>query len=469
MVATTQVTLTVTSDDEALRTQVDELHAALSLITDAGKSARASLVVSKAQLRWPLDIPIVPARSQDESAAFEVALEAWSEGRPLAHAQIADQFVSHALRTIAVSLQRDGLDAGAASAPSDAAPAGDAARGTDASMQTSAPDGDALLPPALDAGPGAGDAGPIASDAGPDARPPGECPPDHGCKAPYPCVPTALGYTCRGQFADWPMPDGNAGAKTAQSYASDTQTVTDNVTKLVWQIGIPTSYPSCDTEEGAAFCTRQDAIAYCDDLTYGGYDDWRLPTLIELVSLFHSERGDNQAGIDVDYFGDTDNFLFVSSSIQADAPSAVWKVNYWQRRTYSYDVPYGRVRCVRGGAEPPFATPADRYAVDANADTVSDRATGLVWKRSVPSTRYMPSEIGGACSGGFRIPTTNELLSLVDPTRAKPAIDPVAFPDTPSDVFWVSPFSAVADDYAVSFETGELSYFNDTGYVRCVR
>ncbi len=460
VLATTQVTLRVTSEDPALRARIDELRASLWLLEDAGPSLRSHVNIPGTELRWPVDIPIVPSRAEDEDAAFEVAVEAWGEGRLLVEKRVRDRFMRKTVRMVLVPLTDDQADAGETPGSArDAAipdnPMPDA--GTPGSPSDA---GDAGTTPASDGGP-------MAVDASSDARVPGQCPADHGCKAPYPCVPTALGYTCRGQFADWPMPDGNAGAKVAPSYSSDTLTVTDNVTKLVWQLGIPSTYPNCNTDEGAAFCTRQDATAYCDALSYGGHDDWRLPSLIELVSLFHTER-DAQAGIDVGYFGDTDNFLFVSSSTQANAPSAVWKVNYRQRTTYSYDVPYGRVRCVRGGAEPPFATPADRYAIDMAADTVTDRATGLVWQRTVPDTRFTPDLIAGACSGGFRLPRPNELLSLVDPTREKPAIDPQAFPNTPSDNFWVLPFESLATRYAISFETGELDYFTETGYVRCV-
>jgi hypothetical protein len=37
--------------------------------------------------------------------------------------------------------------------------------------------------------------------------------------------------------------------------------------------------------------------------------------------------------------------------------------------------------------------------------------------------------------GGFRLPSIAELLTLVDPTRSQPAIDPIAFPGTAGDFF----------------------------------
>jgi hypothetical protein len=64
------------------------------------------------------------------------------------------------------------------------------------------------------------------------------------------------------------------------------------------------------------------------------------------------------------------------------------------------------------------------------------------------------------------MPTAKELLTLVDFTRSKPAINGDVFPSTPSDVFWAVPG---AYDYAVSFETGELTSLRDLGFVRCVQ
>jgi len=82
-------------------------------------------------------------------------------------------------------------------------------------------------------------------------------------------------------WAAWPMPnsapDVSAGAPNPQSYTVNADgTVTDNVTRLMWQQGVP-----------ATAYTWSDAIAYCPSLTLGGYTDWRLPSVIELVSILN--------------------------------------------------------------------------------------------------------------------------------------------------------------------------------------
>lgn len=66
------------------------------------------------------------------------------------------------------------------------------------------------------------------------------------------------------------------------------------------------------------------------------------------------------------------------------------------------------------------------------------------------------SEVEGVREG-WRLPTMEELLSIVDETQACPTIDPVAFPDTPKATFWTS--SPCEDDpghaWVVDFAIGE--------------
>jgi hypothetical protein len=80
-------------------------------------------------------------------------------------------------------------------------------------------------------------------------------------------------------WAEWPMPnsaaDVAAGAPNPTSYTVDNQhgIVTDNVTGLMWQQ---------NAREAATFDI---AVSRCQEATDGGFTDWRLPSLVELISI----------------------------------------------------------------------------------------------------------------------------------------------------------------------------------------
>jgi hypothetical protein len=90
------------------------------------------------------------------------------------------------------------------------------------------------------------------------------------CTAPEDCV---RGRCIDTTWAYWPM-------ATTHSYSVYPDIVVDNNTCLMWQ-----------RETDDAGRSWSEAIRYCRDLTLGGYDDWRLPTRIELTSLQEPDRG----------------------------------------------------------------------------------------------------------------------------------------------------------------------------------
>lgn len=108
-----------------------------------------------------------------------------------------------------------------------------------------------------------------------------------------------------------------AGAANLQSYTDHRDgTVTDNVTKLVWQ----QLTPSGDY-------TQPQALAYCEGLSLGGSLDWRLPSVIELVSIV--DTGTYNPSIDSTMFPGTPAVGFYwSSTPYAGHPGNAWGVYF---------------------------------------------------------------------------------------------------------------------------------------------
>lgn len=130
-----------------------------------------------------------------------------------------------------------------------------------------------------------------------------------------------------------------------------------------------------------------------------------------------------------------------------------------------------------------------RFVVDAKGLTVTDTRTGLVWQRDGsgprPNCAHSPfctwAEAVAYCSGlaldgpGWRLPTRDELESILNKRASGPAIDKKAFPDTPEDWFWTSsPYRGRSAQAWVVFFTpgGEPSHVGvnvSIPRVRCVR
>jgi hypothetical protein len=125
-----------------------------------------------------------------------------------------------------------------------------------------------------------------------------------------------------------------------------------------------------------------------------------------------------------------------------------------------------------------FASACKRYTW--TNDVVTDHQTGRSWQRVAPSSKYDWLGAKDYCPqvmlGGFsdwRLPTLEELKTIVDTSKQDPAIDGDAFPNTPSSVFWTSTPDTSNSRYAwgVYFVTGGSYWGGTTGayWVRCVR
>ncbi len=139
------------------------------------------------------------------------------------------------------------------------------------------------------------------------------------------------------------------------------QIVTDHITGLQWQddanAGSVTkqwltddNYDKCanDGNDTACYDTSGDTAAtYCNNLTLGGYTDWRLPAAKELDGIVDYGR---QNPAIAPTFQHTVSDRYWSSSTYEGHPGGAWGVFFYSGYRYYYGKDYGRyVRCVRAG------------------------------------------------------------------------------------------------------------------------
>jgi hypothetical protein len=241
--------------------------------------------------------------------------------------------------------------------------------------------------------------------------------------------------------------------------------VHDKVTGLSWQRStFPSGY------------TWSDANAACANLTLGGQTGWRLPRLLELVSLVDFTRAD--PAIDPDAFPGTLSAEFWAVETDLAIPGLGWYVYFLNGGAYGgNDVSdVQQVRCVRT-TESPARTAGPCH--ELKDGTVLDTRTMLTWQQTMAAGSYTWSDAQGYCAAlalngaGWRLPSVKELMTLVDLSRVDPATDVATFPDTTSDYFWSSSSVAGSDGAAwgVSFNKGSSGAAPEDfpSRVRCVR
>jgi hypothetical protein len=140
--------------------------------------------------------------------------------------------------------------------------------------------------------------------------------------------------------------------------------------------------------------------------------------------------------------------------------------------------------CAGCDADRPTRTPTSRYVIGGGE--VYDKKSDLTWKRCSTGQRWKE---GAGCVGvikpmtwdeamkqasdGWRVPSKDELLTLVSPTCHGPAINEEAFPDMELDKlwYWTSSEDGAFLAWLVDFAEGHPESYDrtDTGTLRLVR
>ncbi|MBK8899783.1 MAG: DUF1566 domain-containing protein [Anaerolineaceae bacterium] len=259
-----------------------------------------------------------------------------------------------------------------------------------------------------------------------------------------------------------------AGNQPSYSLSADGLTVTDNVTGLTW-----TQSPDLD---GSASITVDDKLTFAEAqaypdmlnaMNYGGYSDWRLPSIKELYSLMDF-RGTDPSGYEsADTSGLTpfiDTTYFDFSYGDTAAGERMIDAQFWSSNTYlgavfgdqacafGLNLADGRIKCYPSGTSGPitklnyayFVRSSTPYGVNIFSNngngTITDSATGLMWSQDDSGTGMNWQEALAWVAqkndenylgySDWRLPNAKELQSVVDYGRSpdttnSAAIDPV--------------------------------------------
>jgi uncharacterized repeat protein (TIGR02543 family) len=274
-----------------------------------------------------------------------------------------------------------------------------------------------------------------------------------------------------------------ASAVRASLVPSGDGTATDTDTGLMWtRCTMGQTWTGFACMGSATAYTWAQAAALTS--TLAGHGDWRLPTVRELESIV--DRSRYNPAIDPVAFPATGGVPYWSSTPIANAATSANTVNFLGGANGSAAKTLANyVRLVRGSqasARMGITRPTSDYALNGDG-TVTHVPTGLVWQRCPKGQAWT----GATCSGtaalylwseamvlddryagytDWRLPSIEELLSLADYTKASPALNSTAFPNTTPGFYWSATNQIANTTYAwgVNFSLGAASDASKTIY-----
>ena len=258
----------------------------------------------------------------------------------------------------------------------------------------------------------------------------------------------SIGQSYYGQDSQY---DGNM---PSYVLSTDTKTVYDNNTELTWMSSPNmTNTPPVKTDR-MTFTAAQSWVATVNAANYGGFNDWRIPTIKEIYSLYIGnghDPGSTVASTDIPYI-DTNYFKFaygntaigertidqqyLSSNVFVLNPSGSgypkdFAVNFSDGRIKGYDMTDALsglpktfyVQLVRG-----TITYGYNNFVDNTDQTITDQSTGLMWTKNdngsglnwLNALAWVQTQNNANFLGynDWRMPDIKELQSIIDYTHS---------------------------------------------------
>ena len=247
---------------------------------------------------------------------------------------------------------------------------------------------------------------------------------------------------------------------------SSTDTVTDNLTGLMW---------ARDGNLPNGSMTWYPAIDYANNLNLCGYSDWWIPNVNELESLVNADQPDTATWLNTQGFNSVQSSMYLSSTTYAINTNTAWGVGMqdgfvdssvsknsstlymWPVRAGQYGNPdpsypaniwetgqqISYATGDDGDMERGVAWPESRFT-DYGDGTVTDNLTGLIWTKDANAPGPSVCVPGGtypyktwqealdyvACLNAnsylgyndWRLPNRKELRSLIDYSKHSPAL-----------------------------------------------
>jgi hypothetical protein len=288
--------------------------------------------------------------------------------------------------------------------------------------------------------------------------------------------------------------------------------VYDNVTKVAWETKTDDAALHDGhrgfTNRGRRFHDDPTDVAWLLEQTNAeglcGAKNWRLPDELELQSIVaYGMAAPGMSGPLVDHTFFPNSVARESWTRSRDVADSkrAWYVQFGLGRVgvlQRFDTGTARLVYIPSNSSDSVSAmrqtiAKERFIPSSDGSEITDILTGLVWRRCAEGMGW--NNATQACEGsakeftwedaldhiranrqgGWRIPNVKELFSIVDHNLQRPAIDPIAFPNTPLRTFLTSTPMLLADDidvHLVAFTSGTVyqqEYRSDTWLLRTVR